>query len=178
MSEQWKDIPGYAGLYQVSNMGNVKSLDRRVDNGQGGTNIVQERILKPICSTNGYAHVSPSRNGKVKNCLVHRLVLMTFNRMPEDGEGCNHINGVKDDNRIENLEWTTQLENIRHAIDVLGKDTKGEGNGHSKLTEADVLEIRKLHATGRYLQRELGKMFGVDKTTIGCMVRRDTWTHI
>lgn len=108
--EVWKDIQGYEGLYQVSNQGRVKSLERRTQ-----TRVCHEKIMNSQFDTR-YLFVRLSKDGKKRNLLIHRLVANEF--IP-NRDGCpyvNHINGKKTDNRVENLEWCTPSENTVHAI--------------------------------------------------------------
>lgn len=104
--EVYKDIPGYEGLYQVSNLGNVKSLPRKKCKG---------RVLKPYSPEYGYQHVMLSKNGIQKCYKVHRLVAEIFVENPDGKMEVNHINAIKSDNRAVNLEWCTALENYNHA---------------------------------------------------------------
>jgi hypothetical protein len=116
--EIWKDIDGYHGVYMVSNFGNVKSLDRKVNqilsNGKIRIQSYKGIIMKPIVSKFGYLMIMLN-NGKSKNCSVHRLVAKAFIPNPENKKEVNHKNGVKTDNRVQNLEWCTHSENIHHA---------------------------------------------------------------
>lgn len=113
MKETWKDIKGYEGLYQVSNLGNVKSIKRN------------DKLLKPIMETKGYSAVMLYKNNKTKRIRIHRLVAEAFISNPKDKPQVNHRNGIKKDNRVENLEWCTQSENIRHSFKFLGRKSKG-----------------------------------------------------
>lgn len=110
MKEVFKDIAGYEGLYQVSNLGRVKSLPRK-------RTINKERILKPKLNKNGYLEVALCKNSQYKMWRVHKLVANAFISNPENKSQINHINGRKEDNRAENLEYCTASENIKHAWD-------------------------------------------------------------
>jgi len=174
MTEQWKDIDGYEGLYQVSDRGRAKRV-------AGGPSTHAGRILKPIKHPNGYLTVTLYRGGKSKQMLVHRLVAIAFLGDPPPGCEVNHKNGDKTDNRTENLEWVTASENMKHAYRVLGKQApcvNGEAHGCSKLMRREVIEIRKLSDVGGHTQAELAEMFGVSKGNIGYIVRRKSWKHV
>jgi len=114
-AEEWRDISGYKGSYKVSNFGNVKSLERVVVRSDGVKRPFKERVLAPRYGTSGYTAVCLSVNSSVSQILIHRLVAMTFIPNPENKTQVNHINEKKDDNRVQNLEWTTPLENVRHG---------------------------------------------------------------
>lgn len=122
VGETWLDIAGYEGLYQVSNLGRVKSLDRLRHTGYGYHSVVKGRILKLQKKQNGYLYavlVKPGFNGSHKP--VHRLVLKAFQpRLDANEFQVNHLNGSKTDNRLPNLEWCTASENSTHAYQVLG----------------------------------------------------------
>ena len=109
--ETWKNIKGYEGLYQVSNMGRVKSLERKVRHGR----TVKERILKPYMDRGGYLLVRLCAGGKKKTLKVHRLVCEAFHDNPDNKSDVNHINEDKTDNRASNLEWSTRRENLNHG---------------------------------------------------------------
>lgn len=111
--EIWKNIEGYEGLYQVSNSGRVRSLDRYIEHKQSGTTFRRGRVLKQSKSNNEYARVTLSKDGVLKYYTVHKLVAMIFLNHRPCGHKLviNHINFNKQDNRIENLEIITQREN-------------------------------------------------------------------
>jgi len=121
MNEIWKDIKGYEGLYQVSNLGRVKSLDRMVKVYGKRKMKIDEKILKPAIKRDGYCTVTLLNQGKRKYSRIHRLVAQQFIKNDYNKPEVNHKNGIKTDNRLENLEWMTTQENQNHSIYVLGK---------------------------------------------------------
>jgi len=109
--EIWKDVIGYEGYYKVSNFGRVKSLIRKSNNQYNKKEIiVSTRLLY------GYVYIQLNKNGKANNKRVHRLVAESFLKNPFNKSQVNHINGIKNDNMVENLEWNTAQENTLHAI--------------------------------------------------------------
>lgn len=119
--EEWKDIKGYEGIYQVSNFGNIKSLYGK------------EHLIKPFPRPNGYLGIMLYKNGKTHPRSIHRIVAETFISNPEDKEQVNHINGIKTDNTTNNLEWCTRKENMAHSWK----------NGLRQFSEKRKIEMRK-----------------------------------
>jgi hypothetical protein len=115
MKEIWKDIPGYEGLYQVSSLGRVKSLGRNVMK-WNHYSFQPEKILRACTDNYGYLIVGLYKEKKLKSFKVHRLVAQAFIENPKNKDTVNHINGNKQDNSIENLEWATNAENKKHAF--------------------------------------------------------------
>ena len=120
MEEIWKDIKNYEGVYQVSNLGNIRSLSRNIIQGHFSENkyfrSVRYRIIKPAINRCGYKTVSLCYNGKKKTKSIHRIVAEAFipnlNKLPV----INHIDGDKTNNKVENLEWCTYKHNTMEAI--------------------------------------------------------------
>ena len=113
--EQWKDIKGYEGKYQISNMGRVKSLPRN----DRFCKRAEEIVLKTFICGSGYQEVILKVNGQKKPKLIHRLVAEAFVPNPTEKIEVNHKDGNKHNNDYTNLEWVTPSENIRHSYDVL-----------------------------------------------------------
>lgn len=139
------------------------------------------RAIKPKLSNSGYLNVHLRTPGKDHGAFVHRLVLMTWGTESGEGLHCNHKNGDKTDNRIENLEWVTACQNQQHAIRVLGrklgKPHYGTKNASAKLNPEQVRRIRTRAAEGA-LQYELAREYGVSGAVISSLVRRKTWAHV
>lgn len=134
MIEIWKDIKGYEGLYKINNIGTVLSVARyrTIDK----TNVsywVGERLLKFGYNKKGYRMFSLCKDKKLKSCTVHRLVAIAFIPNPKNKPQVNHINGIKTDNRVENLEWCTNMENMTHAIANGLMDINKRKNNHFSL---------------------------------------------
>lgn len=116
--EIWKDIKGYEGFYKVSNLGRIMGLGREVRNTKyGSVRYIPESILKRKgTNSSGYTNIILRKNNKNKSFYVHRIVAENFLN-PIDGKKIiNHKNGIKTDNRLINLEWCTEKENIQHSI--------------------------------------------------------------
>jgi len=112
--EIWKPIPEYETLYEASTKGNIRSISRNVNSGKFKI-FRHGRILKKILHKVGYHHLDLCKDEKKKKRYVHRLVAITFIENPENKRTVNHINGIKTDNRVENLQWCTHSENTIHA---------------------------------------------------------------
>jgi hypothetical protein len=158
--EVWKNI---FNDYAISNIGNLKSLKYG-----------KEKLLKLQKNKKGYLVAKLTINSKGIEYRVHRLVAMAFISNPKNKEQVNHINGVKDDNRVENLEWATNLENIRHAYKNKLIGRSGVKNSHAKLSELQVIEIRNSQLS--YL--ELATIYNVNKPCIYKIKKGITWSHL
>ena len=166
--EVWKDVVGYEGLYQISNLARVKSLPKK--KGYGIGYIQKEKILKP--ANNGdYLFVRLGKNGKYKNLFIHRMVAQAFIPNTENKCDVNHKNGIKTDNRLENLEWNTRQENIIHSFK----------NGLQKWTDEKIAKIEKrivcLESGQEYDSiKKAAEQTGIDRGNIGacCRGRRST----
>ncbi len=185
MEEIWKDIEGYEGIYQISNLGRVRSLDRIVTRkgtpgyrGESGQ-FFPGQILKHKISKFGYHRIGLFKNRKQKFLLIHRLVAKAFIPNPENKRAVNHKNGIKSNNKVQNLEWCTNKENSLHAKDNgLLNIKRGEEIGNSKLTEKQVLEIRKKYKPWKYTLSMLATEYKVCFQLISLIVNYKIWKHI
>lgn len=173
--EIWKAVNGYEGIYEVSNKGSVRSLPRVTCRGQKRNG----KILKLVkWGMPSYLGVYLCKDGTEKRVLVHRLIAQTFIPNPNNKPEVNHIDGDRFNNTVENLEWATPKENVRHAYDTgLAAGLKGERNGCSKLTENQVLEIYERGNKGES-QRSLAREFGVVQNTVGQILRGEKWNWL
>ena len=172
MKEICKPILGYKNLYSVNQFGNV----RRDKSGCGIC--IKGRILKPVIKS-GYPCIRIYKNGIQKFYSIASIVAKMFiGKRPKNYE-INHIDGVKTNNHVSNLEYVTASENVRHAVrNGLRKPRLGIENNYAKLTEKQVLKIRELWNTKKYFQYEIGKMFNVHQGTIHHITSRKQWKHI
>lgn len=154
--EIWKDIPDYIGVYQVSNLGRIRSLDRYIERGKSGF-FKEGQIQKLQNNGNGYLYKQLKYKGKHRNFYIHRLVLMVFVGERPDGMVICHKDGDITNNKLSNLRYDTPLENnidqFRHGVE------KG------KLSNDDVLKVRQMYKDG-YKTKEISEFFNVGKWVI------------
>lgn len=117
IKEVWKDIIGFEGFYKISNEGRIESADLFRPHRGGGKRLCKGRILKNI-NVHDYLYINLRKNGIGGRQAIHRLVAQHFIPNPNNKKTVNHINGIKSDNRVINLEWATQKENIHHAYKI------------------------------------------------------------
>lgn len=140
MAEEWRDVVGYEGIYQVSSLGRVMRTSCR--------GVAKQRILCTIYHSR-YMVVTLYKNGKGKQMLVHRLVAQAFIPNPDKLSQVNHKNGNRKDNRVENLEWVTAEENIMHSYYALG---------HIEQTGRKIrcVESGKVYSSTKEAERDTG----------------------
>jgi hypothetical protein len=175
--ERWLPVVGYEGLYEVSDLGRVQSLDRLVRYKDGRKRFYPSAILKQYVNAGGYPAVGLSRNGKTTPHLVHWLVGKAF--LGERPEGQQTLHGPKRqrDNSVANLSYGPPAKN---AEDALRDGTRACGTKlpHAKLTDEIVRECRARYAAGGVLMKELAAEFGVETSTMCSAITRATWKHV
>jgi hypothetical protein len=176
--EVWRPVADYAGAYEVSDLGRVRSVARAFVDARGRTHRRPGRVLRLGRHKDGYAMVDLSRGGAKRCLLVHRLVAGAFLPNPEQKAEVNHRDGNKTNNRLGNLEWATRPENMRHAF-AAGLYSRGKGSDalNAKLTEGDIPTIRARLAAG-HSQRSVARDYGVSKHTIYSIQKGLTWLHV
>lgn len=167
--EVWKDIPNYEGLYQVSNLGRVRGLDRVVKTKNGLTQTKKGKILKNKMGTNRYYYVCLYKNNKQKTFMIHTLVASNFiGKRPDNHDIC-HKNGDRYDNRVENLKYDTRRQNnIDHY-------RYGSKNPNGKLSIAEVLDMRKKYKTGRFTHKQIAELFNISKSQTNAVLNKHSY---
>ncbi len=175
MVEEWKDIQGYEGIYQISNLGRVRSLDRythvKCDKYEYDRK-TKGRILKPkTMKCRYYAVDLCNEKGVMKEFTIHRLVAQAFLPDFDSSLTVNHKDGNHFNNCVNNLEMTTIVGNNNHAL------AQGLNVGSSKLNVSDVLNIRRLHREG-YSYTDIAAMYNLTRQSIYCICTYRTWKFI
>lgn len=170
INELWKAIKGFEGKYEVSSYGRVKSI--------GGKFRLAGPSFIGAIDAFGYPATTLRKDGKRLCIRVHSLVAEAFIPKPKTDEPLcvNHIDGNKANNHISNLEWTTSLGNSRHAVRTGLLNRKGEKHENSKLTDADVMEIRNLYKT--HSQRFIAERFKVGRRHLSDIITGKCWLHL
>jgi hypothetical protein len=171
--EQWASVKNIflKDLYMVSNKGRIKSINNKNK---------KEKLINGIISEFGYrsVHLRNAKEKISKNYFVHRLVCETFLENVFNKPQVNHIDGNKLNNNLENLEWVTAKENTQHAYNTgLAKGRKGIDSNFSKISELQVLEIRKRRSLGE-TQESISKDYNINANAVSLIVLGKNWKHL
>ncbi|PGA79627.1 hypothetical protein COL94_28860 [Bacillus wiedmannii] len=169
-----KDIKGYEGLYEIAENGKIFRKECVIEyadkNGRKHNKKIKRKELKQHVHEGG-CQVSLSKNGKRKCVLIHRLIAQTFIPNTENKFQVNHVNGIKTDNRVSNLEWVDITENQKETV------KRGTKHTLSKLNDDDVKAILKMSANG-ISQMKISKVFNVSRSLISHVINGRCWSHV
>jgi hypothetical protein len=187
--EEWRPVVGWEGLYEVSNLGRVRSLDRRIPDRYHTIGISKKgRLLKlslkslsrqqrSVGITKKYVAVYLSISGKGGQKLVHHLVLDAFVGLRPEGFECNHIDGNKTNNNVANLEWVSRQQNSDHALQKGLRKVHGEYSGSARFTDEEILRMRQLAKSGMVINH-IAKIFKVKHSYLQDIIRGKNWKHL
>ena len=166
MKEKWKDIRGFEGFYKISNKGRVKSFHGK------------KPIIRKLNNSIGYRVLYLTKKPSIRELWsVHRLVAIHFIANPENKPEVNHIDGVRSNNNVNNLEWCTSSENCTHAYEI-GLRERGENFYASKLTENQAIDIINAYKLGCFSQKELAEAYNISKSSIKDLLAGRNWAHL
>lgn len=165
--EKWKDVIGYEGYYEVSNVGNVRRINAKNNR-------------KLVNTKKGYLAIDLWKNGEMIVYKIHRLVAITFIPNTFNKYYVNHKDGNKHNNCVENLEWVTNLENIQHAnkTGLYKNHAKGSKNGMAKLNEELALQIYDLSIHKTFPLKKICELYNMSKCVVLSIKNKKTWKHI
>lgn len=164
MNEVWKDVVGYEYYYMVSNMGEIRRKGKIT-------------AMKHNAGKRGYKSIMLHLNSKPMRFYVHRLVAIAFLGNPENKKEVNHINGIKHDNRVENLEWVTQKENKKHAVKI-GLIPKGECHCNCKVSEAAARDIKFNYKKGVNTHKYFAMKYNISTKNVSQITRNKRWAWL
>lgn len=168
MNEEWRDVQGFEGQFQISDLGRVRSMPSLTRK--------TARIIQPHFTENGYLRINLRKGGKRRQLYIHRMVLLAFRgECPEGMEGC-HDNGIKADCKLSNLRWDTRKNNEADKK-IHGTDNEGFRNGQCKMTESVVLEIKSLIASGMK-GKDIAAKFDIHPNLVSQIKNNRKWSHI
>jgi len=177
MKEIWRHVKKYGDIYSISDRGRVRANKRTapLSRERYVSYATKTRILKPYPRNRGYLAITLSYKRAIKTFSIHRLVAQAFINNPENKPCVNHINGLKTDNSLKNLEWCTYSENSKHAFKLkLNVGAQGEAAASAKLNNKKVIYIRQSDKS----LTQLSDIFNVSVSAIRRAKNKKTWGHI
>lgn len=178
MNETWRPVPDFEGLYEVSNLGQIRSVGRDVSNNRGGLRYMPDLVLTPHINTKrgGYHSVTLSKDGSKKTVYLHLTVLHVFvgPRPAPDMEGC-HDDGDTANNRLDNLRWDTPVNNAADRL-VHGTQVRGEASNKATITADQVREIRRRVEDESFTS--IAADLGISRQQVARIARGEQWQHV
>ena len=173
---QWKDIFGYEGLYRCNGI-SVMVMPRERKSKSGSFYTRKEKIMKFSHDKDGYLIFGMTKEGVMGNHKAHRVIWEYYNGKIKEGLQINHKNGIKDDNRIENLELVTAKQNVHHKNHTLNKMIYGESVHNSILKKEDIISMRKMFLDKKPT-KEIANYFGVSYGCVQSIKYGYSWKHV
>lgn len=180
MIEEWRDVIGYESRYEVSSIGRVRSKSylKHGRNRYGDISyFTMPKIIATPLNNDGYSSMCLSMLGVRTTAVVHRLVAQAFIPNPDNLPQVNHIDSNRANNRVENLEWVTNQQNVQHSYDSGSNSNKGEKHPRKVLTDDIVRQIREMWRHGLSVIN-IGKSLGFNRSTVSKVVHGDNWSHV
>ena len=171
----WKDIPGYEGMYQANKCGGIRSLNRDMVDSVGRKRYFPGKTLAGKITSNGYRRITLCKDGVEFSYFEHGLIMLTFVGPRPDGYDTHHINGIRTDNRISNLKYLTKGQHAMTWENSPGR--KGEKHSQAKLDKKTVTSIRNRKKNGERTGA-LAKEYCVSPSTICDIFSGRSWSHI
>lgn len=167
--EEWRDISGYEGYYQVSNLGNVRSVDRIIKSDKllGRKRVISGRAMTKMLTKEGYFRVRLSRDHKPETRFIHHLVALAFIGDRPLGYDLHHIDSNRLNNKPENLQYLSRAEHIG-----------GELNPYTTLGKSDVVEIRRLYVESDLTYQQIADRYSMKRGAIQSILNGNSWKHV
>jgi len=170
MEEIWKDVKGYEGLYKASSLGRIKTVERTINYGNFVGFVKKEMFIRQHFR-DGYYYLSLSKNGVSKTKRVHRLIAEAFIPNPENKQEVNHIDCNKINNCVDNLEWCTPRENMKHAYE------NNRIKHGASLTDGKIMLIREMHRNG-INKTVISNVFKISNQYVSKIIFKRAWKHV
>lgn len=179
--EIWKSLNNIVEcgeFYEISNLGNLRSVDRKTIGKNGVIKHFKGKDKATKKNNRGYIMANIYLDGEEKTVLIHRLVALAFIENPHNFPEVKHLDGNKNNNCVNNLEWVSSKENQNHARVNGLSNQHGQNSVNSKLKDYEAIQIREMWDTGKYKKVELSKLFNVSTSVIDRIIRRKAYAHI